>query len=77
MAPAQAVPQGFEARHFGDGFFGVNGPLYTRTTDAGLQMGFRVEARHTNPMNICHGGMMASFCDMLLPFSAPRHTEPV
>ena len=64
------VPEGFKPRHFGDGFIGVNGPLYTRRTDAGLQMGFRVEPRHTNPMNICHGGMMASFCDMLLPISA-------
>ena len=42
----------------------------TGATGAILQMGFRVEARHTNPMNICHGGMMASFCDMLLPISA-------
>ena len=65
-----AIPEGFKPRHFGDGFIGVNGPLYTRRTDAGLQMGFRVERRHTNPMNICHGGMMASFCDMLLPISA-------
>ena len=35
-----------------------------------MQLGFRVETRHTNPMNICHGGMMASFCDMLLPITA-------
>ena len=75
-SPAPAVPEGFELRHFGHGFIGVNGPLYTRitgetgATGAILQMGFRVEARHTNPMNICHGGMMASFCDMLLPISA-------
>ena len=70
VSATPAVPEGFKARHFGDGFIGVNGPLYTRTTGAVLQMGFRVEARHTNPMNICHGGMMASFCDMLLPVSA-------
>jgi uncharacterized protein (TIGR00369 family) len=67
---ASAVPEGFKPRHFGEGFIGVNGPLYTRRTETGLQMGFRVEARHTNPMAICHGGMMASFCDMLLPISA-------
>ena len=64
------IPTGFKLRHFGDGFIGVNGPLYARKTEAGLQMGFRVEPRHVNPMNICHGGMMASFCDMLLPISA-------
>lgn len=67
---APAIPEGFEPRHFGDGFVAVNGPLYTRVTAGAMQLGFRVETRHTNPMNICHGGMMASFCDMLLPITA-------
>jgi uncharacterized protein (TIGR00369 family) len=64
------VPEGFRARDFGGGFIAVNGPLYARRTDAAFQLGFRVEARHCNPMWICHGGMMATFCDMLLPISA-------
>ena len=64
------VPEGFRAREFGGGFMAVNGPLYARKTDAGVQLGFRVEERHCNPMRICHGGMMATFCDMLLPLSA-------
>ena len=65
-----SAPEGFTARHFGDGFVAVNGPLYTRRTGAGIQVGFRVEDRHTNPMKICHGGMLASFADMLLPMTA-------
>ena len=65
-----AAPEGFKARHFGAGFVAVNGPLYTRRTGAGIQVGFRVEDRHTNPMKICHGGMLASFADMLLPMTA-------
>ncbi len=65
-----AVPEGFHAREFGAGFIAVNGPLYARRNGAGFQLGFRVEARHCNPMGICHGGMMATFCDMLLPVSA-------
>ena len=73
--PVPAVPEGFLLRDFGHGFIGVNGPLYARITDAVVQMGFRVEARHTNPMNICHGGMMASFCDMLLPIAAQHLTK--
>jgi uncharacterized protein (TIGR00369 family) len=64
------IPEGFHARRFGEGFIGVNGPLYVRRTENGLQLGFRVERRHCNPMGICHGGMMATFCDMLLPISA-------
>jgi uncharacterized protein (TIGR00369 family) len=68
--PVTAVPEGFRARNFGGGFMAVNGPLYARRSDAGFQLGFRVEERHCNPMGICHGGMMATFCDMLLPISA-------
>ena len=70
-APAGAdIPEGFRPRRFGEGFIAVNGPLYVRRQDGGFQLGFRVEQRHCNPMGICHGGMMATFCDMLLPLSA-------
>ena len=40
-----------------------------------LQLGFRVEARHCNPMGNLHGGMMATFGDMLLAFSANRKNK--
>lgn len=40
-----------------------------------VQLGFRLEPRHTNPAGICHGGMMASFCDMLLPVCG-HHQSP-
>ena len=53
------IPAGFKPRFFGDGFINANGPLYTRRSEAGRQMGFRVEPRHCNPMQICHGGMTA------------------
>jgi len=69
-SPSPAVPEGFKERHFGEGFIGVNGPLYVRRTESAFQLGFRVEQRHCNPMGILHGGMMATFCDMLLPLSA-------
>jgi uncharacterized protein (TIGR00369 family) len=73
-APAAAapdIPEGFKPRSFGGGFIGANGPLYLKKLDGGgLLLGFRVEPRHCNPMGILHGGMMATFCDMLLPISA-------
>ncbi len=72
-----AVPDGFVARQFGGGFISVNGPLYVRRIDVGVQLGFRVEPRHCNPMGICHGGMMATFCDMLLPISAHAVSKEV
>lgn len=83
------VPEGFVALAMGGDFMARNGPLYRRLlgrpADEGgppppgeapvVQLGFRVEARHTNPAGICHGGMMASFCDMLLPVCA-HHLAP-
>jgi uncharacterized protein (TIGR00369 family) len=66
------IPAGFRPlRDMGD-FIAANGPLYMLHEGDRVQLGFRVEARHTNPMGICHGGMMASFCDMLLPLTVHR-----
>jgi uncharacterized protein (TIGR00369 family) len=72
-----AVPAGFEPLTMGGEFMRLNGPLYLRHEGDVVQVGFRVEARHCNPMNICHGGMMASYCDMLLPISAHRKSAEV
>jgi uncharacterized protein (TIGR00369 family) len=52
-----------------------NGPLYVRTVDGRAQLGFRVQQRHTNPLTIGHGGMLASFGDMLLPVCIHRQSE--
>jgi uncharacterized protein (TIGR00369 family) len=80
MTPATAtadIPEGFKPRSFGGGFIGVNGPLYVKRLERGIALGFRVEPRHCNPMGICHGGMMATFCDMLLPISAHSLSEDI
>ena len=66
------VPAGFVPLAVPGKFMQVNGPLYIRHEGGSVQLGFRVEERHTNPMDICHGGMMASFCDMLLPIATLR-----
>lgn len=60
------VPEGFEPFRIGGNFMAVNGPLHIRRAGADSRLGLRVEARHVNPMDNLHGGMMASFCDMLL-----------
>lgn len=64
------VPPGFEPLALGGPFIRANGPLYVKRDAGRVWMGFRVEPRHTNPMGICHGGMMAAFCDMMLPVCA-------
>lgn len=63
------IPPGYTPVAAGGGFIAVNGPLYGFHEGAVVKFGFRVEPRHCNPMGMCHGGMLASFCDMLLPLS--------
>ena len=45
----------------------INGPLYLLHQGGVVKFGMRVQERHINPMGNLHGGMMASFADMLLP----------
>jgi uncharacterized protein (TIGR00369 family) len=52
------------------GFLESNGPLYLRWVDDKAILGFRVGLRHCNPGNVCHGGMLATFADMLLPIAS-------
>jgi uncharacterized protein (TIGR00369 family) len=61
------IPDGFRPIKVGGAFVAHNGPLYGKWTGERLLLGFRVEERHTNPLKICHGGMLATFADMLIP----------
>ena len=77
-----AIPEGFKPRNLGRGFIEIVGPLYYRRapgTDRlrGISLGFRVEPRHCNPAGTCHGGMLATFVDMLLPVTATSTCEPL
>ncbi len=71
------VPSGFKPVVAGGGFMAVNGPLYMFHEGDVVKLGFRIEPRHCNPMGNCHGGMLATFADMLLPMSALRTTPAV
>ncbi len=77
IAPEVAlnIPEGFRAVKVGGNFIAHNGPLYGKWDGKRLQIGFRVEERHTNPLKICHGGMMATFADMLIPCAAMYQFE--
>jgi uncharacterized protein (TIGR00369 family) len=67
VAALTDIPPGFRAIRMGGPFMAVNGPLFAKLEGERLQVGFRVEERHTNPLKNCHGGMLATFADMLLP----------
>ncbi|HVO05594.1 MAG TPA: PaaI family thioesterase [Burkholderiaceae bacterium] len=70
-------PAGFAPLAIGGEFMANNGPLYVRLVEGRAQMGFRIQTRHANPLNICHGGMLASFGDMLLPVCIHRQSAEV
>jgi uncharacterized protein (TIGR00369 family) len=71
------IPAGFAPFEMGGEFMRLNGPLYLRREGDLVQVGFRVEARHCNPRDVCHGGMLASFCDMLLPITTHHKSVEV
>lgn len=78
ISPQRAdIPAGFKPLSMGGEFIANNGPMYLLHEGDVVQVGFRVESRHTNPLGICHGGMMASFCDMLLPLTAHRRVSEI
>ena len=61
---AEDAPEGFVRADLGPGFGGDFGAVYL---DRGRgRIGFRVTARHANPVGACHGGAMATFADMQL-----------
>lgn len=74
--PQSAPPHGFSALTLGRGndFIGIVGPLYLKGRGADVVLGFRVQRRHCNPMDICHGGMLSTFADMVLAIGA-NHAE--
>lgn len=49
--------------------------FHARRIDGQLALGFRVGPEHLNPGGRCHGGVMATFCDMQLAF-AVMHDAP-
>jgi uncharacterized protein (TIGR00369 family) len=69
--PSSDIPDGFRPVRIAGQFIAHNGPLFARIDgDHRVQLGFRVEPRHTNSMGMCHGGMLATFADMLVPCAA-------
>jgi len=69
------IPDGFRPIVVGGPFMAHNGPLYGQWTGQRLLLGFRVEERHTNPLKNCHGGMLATFADMLIPCASMYQHE--
>ena len=48
--------------------------FHARRIGGALALGFRVGPEHLNPGGRCHGGVMASFCDVQLAFAILHDT---
>jgi len=44
----------------------ANGPFYAKREGDRFILGLSVEDRHCNAIGVCHGGMIATLCDVLL-----------
>ncbi len=67
---ADGIPPGFVRFPAWGGFDETCGPLWIKADGDRLVGGFRVEDRHCNPLGICHGGRLASFCDTHMAVAA-------
>ena len=70
MTTNNQAPPGFKEINVGGLFISHNGPLYAALRNKQFVMGMMIEQRHCNPRSVCHGGMLSSFADMLLPYGA-------
>jgi len=64
------APAGFEPLPVRAGLTDALGPIYMRIRDGKLGLGFRVAAKHCNPIGICHGGMLMTLADIQCGFGA-------
>ena len=61
------IPEGYRLLQLpASGFLQVSGPFFARWDGERFVLGFRVEERHCNSAGVCHGGMVATLCDVLL-----------
>ena len=64
---ASNAPEGFEPITSHSQFGARSGPVFEKFEDDGSWIrGFRVLEKHCNPLNILHGGMTATFADILV-----------
>ncbi len=69
-----AVPEGFERFDIRSPFIDLIGPLYRRKDTEQTQgcevFGLRIEPRHCNYLKIAHGGLLATFADIVVSRAA-------
>lgn len=74
---APGPPQGFVPMTQTSPYGRLVGPVYEKTTSAGRVFGFRVNDKHVNLGGVAHGGMLATFADIVLGQFAARDFDKV
>jgi len=68
------IPEGFIEFSGNAGFIETTGTLMIKQQDNEVYLGLRVEDKHCNPANICHGGMLMTLADMQLGIGGQAST---
>lgn len=69
------IPAGFEPVKRNSPFIDLVGPLYSRSTDDGLEVGFLAEEKHCNSRGLVHGGFLSTVADIALGYGAGEETD--
>lgn len=64
------VPEGYDTAMLYDPFELFVGPFFDQRKRGAYKFAFRVDERHVNMGGICHGGMLLTFADSALGFTA-------
>ena len=72
MKDTAQLPEGFirVRRPRPNPFNEMIGPFYERRRGTEVSLGLRIEHRHCNSRDICHGGLLATLADLALGYSA-------
>ena len=72
MSRTSEIPEGFRRvqRPRPNPFNEMVGPFYERRRGTEVSLGLRIEERHCNSRDICHGGLLATLADLALGYSA-------
>jgi acyl-coenzyme A thioesterase 13 len=60
--------EGFEPADFSGAYLKDGGPYYIKKGEAGWLVGLRLAERHTNYIDIAHGGVLSTLADVALSY---------
>ena len=66
MSNQSQIPQGFEQYPLDQSFNDALSPLYFSITQEAASWGLIIEKHHSNPLGICHGGVLMTLMDFAL-----------